>query len=358
MRTEANSKFQLFDDPLLMYNTMLDDIKNARDYIILEIYRFNDDSIGIKFRDAIAKKCEEGVKVTMLLDSWGTPGSTTFFANIINKGGNIRFFKKIKFTFDFFTKNHRRNHRKLLIIDDKISYIGSANLTAYSLNWKELVLKINGDIALTFKKIFEENYKRYNKYSYQKIPYSKAVRYKDYEIVRDAPSISRQRIKKRYEELIKKANREVIIETPYFLPGYVLRRVLIDAVVRGVRVRVLIPYHSDMRLVDILRNKYLGNLHKNGIEFLMYKPSNLHAKMLMIDNIIFAIGSANFDYRSFRYMYEITLIGRDKDIIKAIKNHIQENINNCIPFNYDQWLHRPRIEKLFEWLLIPFRHLF
>jgi cardiolipin synthase len=111
-------------------------------------------------------------------------------------------------------------------------------------------------------------------------------------------------------------------------------------------------------MVDILRNKYLGILHEAGIHLLFYLPHNLHAKMLMIDDEIFSISSANFDFRSFRYQYEIALIGSDKEILRQLRSHIDGTIRNSQELDYLEFKRRPLIEKIFEYFLLPFRHFF
>jgi cardiolipin synthase len=150
----------------------------------------------------------------------------------------------------------------------------------------------------------------------------------------------------------------VVIETPYFLPGFVLRKAMMDASKRGVDVKVIMPRHSDVRMVDILRNKYLGILHAAGISLLFYQPHNLHAKLLMIDDEIFSISSANFDFRSFRYLYEVALIGTEQEIVTQLVAHVSDTIANSVQFDYHEWQRRPLIEKIFEYFLLPFRHFF
>jgi phosphatidylserine/phosphatidylglycerophosphate/cardiolipin synthase-like enzyme len=130
-----------------------------------------------------------------------------------------------------------------------------------------------------------------------------------------------------------------------------------DACRRGVKVTVIVPRHSDVLLVDILRNRYLGPLHEKGLQFRYYVPANLHAKALLIDGSIFAIGSPNFDYRSFRYMHEIVLIGREPSIVDQLYSHMHQTLSESIPFDYDKWKSRPRLQLFIEWLLLPFRHL-
>jgi cardiolipin synthase len=353
-------EFQVIDDTLKMYNLMLNDIGNARSYIFIETYKFANDHMGERFRDALTRKAREGVTVRLMIDSWGKgPISESFFEEMIRFGGEVKFFEKIKLNTDIFTRGHRRDHRKIVVIDGEIAYIGSANITGYNLNWRELELRMKGEIAVTFRKIFEQNFESFNPYNITtKINYSRTMKYGDFEIIRDVPSIPLQRNKKRFTKMIRSAKSSIVIETPYFLPGYLLRKALMDAGKRGVDVKVIMPKHSDVRMVDLLRNKYFGMYYKNNMKLLFYTPYNLHAKLIMIDNSTFSISSANFDYRSFRYQYEISLIGSEPEVLRQLQIHVRETLNSSEEFNYDRWVNRPLIEKIFEWILLPFRHLF
>lgn len=350
--------YQLYDRPVEFQAAMLADIEQAQQFIYLETYKYANDKIGEAFRDALTRKAKQGIKVKVLIDSWGAYVNEAFFAELIQYGGEVRFFKKITYSFDFFTKNHRRNHHKVLVIDNKISYIGSANLTGYSLEWREAVLRMQGTISEVFRKTFLDSYKIYRKYIFNKFAYKKTIVHGEFEVVQDLPSIYRQQIKKKCEQLIHKAKKEIIIETPYFLPGYMMRKALIEATSRGVKVKVIMPWHSDVRAVDLLRGKYLMYFYKHKIETVFYTPNNLHAKIMLVDNDVFAIGSPNFDYRSFRYQHEIMLFGRHKGIILQIRQHINETQRQSVPFDHDSWMRRPQFEKILGWALIPFRHLF
>ena len=353
-------EFLVIDDTLKLYNLMLNDISNAKTYVYLETYKFANDHIGIRFRDVLSRKAREGVQVKLLIDSWGRgPISETFFTDLLTHGGEVKFFEKIKISSDLFTRGHRRDHRKILVIDDEISYIGSANITGYNLNWRELAIRIQGEIGPTFRTVFEQNFEAFNPYYIaDKLSYSRNMKFGEYEIVRDVPSIPLQRLKKKYTQMIRGAQGSVVIETPYFLPGFLLRKALIDATRRGVDVKVIMPKHSDMRMVYILRNKYFGMMHKSGVKLLFYTPHNLHAKLLIIDRKIFSVSSANFDYRSFRYQYEIALIGTEPELLRQLDAHVRETLKNSEPFDYPRWMNRPKIEKIFEYILLPFRHLF
>jgi len=354
----GNSSYKLFNDPWNFYNAMLADIEQAKTSICIETYKFGSGSIGERFRNVLIKKAKEGINIKLLLDSWGTSVSSSFFKDLIESGAEIRYFKKIKFFIDFFTKNHRRNHRKLLIIDDKITYMGSANIAGHSLNWRESVLRIEGFLSKSFKKIFLEDFSLYNKYVFNRSSYIRLIKSGGFEILRDVPSITKQKIKKRYEWLIKRSKESVFIETPYFLPGFLLRKAMINAARRGVEVNVIIPKQSDIGLIDVMRNRYLGILYRNGIKIWFFMQGNLHAKLLLVDNKTFVIGSPNFDYRSFRYQHELVLQGTNDEIKQYVIDHVKETLESSEPFDYQEWLKRPFIQKFIESIFIPFRHLF
>ncbi len=349
---------RLYSEPPRYNEAMLHDIGQAGRYIYLETYKFANDEVGLRFREALTNAAKRGVQVKLLLDSWGVSYTESFFSELIAYGGEVRFFRKIIYTFDFFTKNHRRNHRKFLLIDDNISYMGSANITGYSLQWRESVIRLTGGITFIFKRSFLESYKIYRKYIFNKFTYKKSKIIDQFELVEDMPSIYRQRVKTKLERLISKAKREIIIETPYFLPGYKMRKSLADAASRGVSVKIILPRHSDVRSIDLLSSKYYGFYYSKKISLVFYSINNLHAKLLLIDGETFGIGSPNIDYRSFRYQHEVMLFGTHKGIVEEVRRHVTETMQNCLAFDHVSWMRRPRIEKVLGWLLLPFRHMF
>ncbi len=350
--------YHLISEPIQYYDAMIADIESAKKYVYVETFRIGNDAIGERFLSAFNKKAKEGLDVKLLIDGWGVSNSGhPLYEQIRKNRGDVRFFEKIKFNTDIFTKGHRRNHRKLLLIDDEICWIGSSNLTGYNMNWRESMLRMKSEITFSFSRLFKQDYRLFNKYVFNKVHNTRLVRYENFEIVRDVPSIAYKRINKKFIRLFQSAKKKIIIETPYFLPGFLLRKAMADAAKRGVEVIVIIPRHSDVTLVDILRNKYLGPLYKNGIQFLFYKTNNLHAKLMLVDDEYFAIGSSNFDYRSFRYMFEVMLFGDDHRIIEQVTNHISETLKHSESFVYSRWKKRPLINKFFEWILLPFRHL-
>ncbi|MDR0437752.1 MAG: phospholipase D-like domain-containing protein [Bacteroidales bacterium] len=353
-------KTQLFDNNVDFFLSILNDIEHAKHAILIEMYRITNDEVGERLTEALIEKCKQGVEVRLLLDAYGSMQFENLAKRIQEHGGHVRFFKKLKlFLFNTFLKNNSRNHRKLIIIDDNIVYFGSSNLTSYSHVWRDLNLRVEGEFAAVFKPVFEKSYELHKFYDFNFFERIKPVVYEHFRIIQDRPSNYSQSVKNHFLYLIRNAKSEIIIETPYFLPGYDIRHALMNAAKkRGVSVKLLIPQYSDVRTVDLLRNKYLGQLHKSGVQLLFYTPNNLHAKCVLVDNRRFSVGSSNFDYRSFRYQFEMMVSGKDQEVIKLLSDHLHKTEAQCIPFDYNVWKHRGNITKFMEWLMFPFRKLF
>ena len=278
--------------------------------------------------------------------------SKKYFSELVKFGGEVRVFRELSHFFEILT-NHERDHRKLLLIDHKISYIGSANISQSHYDWRECVLRIEGFITKSFEHYFVHNWDSYDRVNKNKIKY---VLHKCYEIVDDFPSKFRSPSKRKYLVLINNAKNSILIETAYFIPPKKIRRALYKAVKRGVDVKVVIPFVSDVWLVDYIRNLYLEKLYKKGIELFYYKPKIMHSKVMVVDDC-FIIGSSNLTYRTFVYNYEINLFGKNKIIAYELKKHINETLRNSEPFVYEKWKKRSIFKKIAEKLLSIFERL-
>ncbi len=324
---------------------MLEDIALAKNYIYFETYIYDKDEIGKKFRNALIKKAEEGVEVRILVDAWGSTADKDFFKELIKKGAEVRFFKELRYVIRIFTKNHERNHRKLLIIDDNISYIGSANITSTCLNWRELVIRIEGQISFDFADSFLQSWESFGKPVKRRV---NTILHKGFEIIQEVPSHKFKTTEKRYIQLLDSAKKEILIEVPYFTPSHGLRKAFSKAVKRKVKVILILPKISDVKIMDIVRNRYLRELYKNGLHIYYYQPKILHSKLLIIDKKFFILGSSNLDYRSSLYQYEVNLLGKDKIIINSLRDYFNKTLSDCKPFDINEWKNRSSLRKLPE----------
>ena len=336
--------FIVLSSPREIYKKMIQDIEKAEKSVYLETYIYDNDKIGDKFRKALVKKAKQGVKVLLLIDALkSVQAKTQYFSELIENGGQVRFFKELRYAVRFFSNNHERNHRKLLLIDDEITYIGSVNITASCLDWRELVLRLEGEITLAFEKSFMKSWDS-AKLTKQKI---KNIAHKGFEIINDFPSEIHRITEKRYKMLIRHARKRVMIETPYFIPSEGVRKELYRAVRRGVKVDIVIPHETDYRVIDVVRDRYLGLLYKHGVSLHYYTGKFLHSKLLIVDNKFFLLGSSNLDYRSFIYQYDINLLGRDRRIIAELKKYYDSGLSQCKPFSYTEWKLRSSIRKMY-----------
>ena len=360
MPYHSDNIYTLFDEMLEYYNALLEDFKSASKSIYIELFRFGDGYIAKRIIAELVRATRRGVDVKILVDDWGTPNAKTLFAELTEAGGAVQVWEKIRFSLRqrSLVKTHKRNHRKIITIDSQITYVGSANITDYNLPWRESILRVvHPDFTRIMKRVFMQYYNAAKK-GKEKKRATKPLYANEFEILRDVPSILRSSVRKRYIELIENAAESITIETPYFLPSHILRKPIEAALNRGVKVNIIVPLHSDVPLVDILRRRYLGYFHEKGANIMQYTPNNLHAKMVFADEATFSIGSSNFDYRSFRFQHEVIVLGKHPEVVELIKNHINGTLNDCVSFDYEMWKRRSRIDVFSEWLLLPFRHLF
>lgn len=343
-------KYSLLHEPRKIFDYMLKDIASAKKEILLETYIYDKDKIGKEFRDLIIKKAKEGVKVRLLIDWWGGTAKKSFFRELISLGGEVRYFRKLRLSPKIFRANHERNHRKLLIIDEKIAYIGSINITNSCIDWKEIVFRMDGLISKAFKKAFKRTWRIHNLFKNKN---AKKIIYEGFEILEDIADGKHNVSARTYHKLIKNSKEEVLIVTPYFLPSKILKRDFKKAIKRGVKVSLILPENSDVTTLDKFRNRHLGKLHKIGVNIYFY-PKVLHSKILVSDNQ-FLIGSSNLDYRSFRHQFEINLFGKDEQMTLSLKKHIQWFIKNSKKFDFEKWKKRHYItrkrEEFLSWFL-------
>ena len=343
-------KFEVFENPKKIYARMLEDIEHAKKSVLLETYIYTDDSIGRKFRESLEKKAKNGIKVYLLVDSHGGRDvRNNFFSKLKKQRGNVRFFNDIHIIKRILKRDYEVNHRKMLIVDNKICYFGSHNITAESLNWRELTLRFEDPLVNHFIYSFKRSWEYSQKLNKKKV---ELMIHRGYQIIHDIPSNEKRLTQTKYSDLIRKSKKEVLIETPYFVPPLRIRSAMIDAVKRGVKVKILMPKVSDLKFFDIFRNKYLGNLYKNGIEIYYYFPKKSHAKLLLVDDKFFLLGSSNLDYRSFLLDHEINLFGKDKKLYNALEQFFNTGLKHSKPFNYEEWNNRSLVKRIIELIMM------
>ncbi len=348
------------------YEEMIKCIKKAKQYVYLETYIFAQDTISKKFKDILIKKAKEGVKVSLIYDSIGSMFTRRkFFDEMKQHGINVICFNPIIFKIfrlRYIRGWHNRDHRKILVIDNKIGFIGGHNISdAYIDKIRDTHLKITGPEVIYLKDSFLESMRiAKNELYYKKshfLPYLKKINKEQkgrIQIYRDCPSIKYNFIRDKYIELIDKSKRSIYLQTAFFIPDKPFFKSLINASLRGIDIKLILSFKTDIFIADLASKNLFKKIVDNGINLYLYNGF-IHAKIGIFDEENTVIGSTNLDYRSFRHSYETTGVFIDKKLSKDMISIFNDDLKNSESFNLERWERRSILNKLMEKTAYLFR---
>ncbi|WP_332628782.1 cardiolipin synthase [Halalkalibacter flavus] len=337
-----NNKLDVFIDGKEKFHSLLADIEQANQHIHILYYIIRDDELGNKLADALAKKASEGIKVRLLYDDLGSRNlSKRFVQKIKSAGGEVESFFPPKIRFINLTINFR-NHRKLVIIDGKVGYIGGFNVGDEYLGlnekfgyWRDTHLRIVGEAVNNIQTRFIQDWNQAARKELLIKDYRLSFE-KDYgqcgiQIVSSGPDSQLEQIKKAYIKMILSAKDYVYIQSPYFIPDESLLDALKIACFSGLDVRIMIPNKPDHPFVYWATYSNIGELLKIGAKVYIYENGFLHCKTIVSDGEIGSVGTANIDVRSFRLNFEVNAflysskeVARLTDIFYKDMDHSRE----------------------------------
>lgn len=352
-------EFQITQNNADFYDWLLNDINRAQKSICIETFIYINDEIGRKIREALTQRALEGLKVFVLVDSAGSFNlPNNFFAPLAAAGGEIKFFRSFKFFFRFLKKLNHRDHQKLFIIDNEITYISSANIMEKSLGWRDLTIRMrNASEGAAFRRIFKENFEIADSHRIDgKLTHH--IHTPAFDILRDIPLHLKTPVRDKTFKLIENAREEIYLETPYLINDRSMRKRLNEAKRRGVRITIVAPLKADYWVVDILNKKYMAKFLKMGIDVRMFTSRFLHSKLLIVDGGIFMTGSSNWDYRGFLIQFELMIMGNYPPLLNALKDHARQSVEGSRPFTDIEHKRQSIIQKLMGKLLIPIEKFF
>jgi len=292
---------------------MLRAISGAQKSIYLEMYIFLDDTK--KSHDFIGKlraKARAGVRVIIVADAYGSKLLKEEITKTIAKSG---------IEFIFFSHWLRHIHRKVLIVDEKIAFIGGVNIGKLYRNWTDLQLELRGRIVKRILRSFAYTYVMAGGKNKKILGYrqKKLVGKLKFWLLEHWPNRNIYTLKKHYVEKISQAKNSIQIATPYFTPPRWLISLLDDAIRRGVSVEILIPKTTDHpRIMNPLNYRYMYDIYSLGITFYLSKAMN-HSKLLIIDKTEGLIGSQNMDLFSFGLNSEVGVFFREKKLLRELE---------------------------------------
>ncbi len=355
--------FEVLRDGVDFYPAQLAAISNAKTSIHLEAFIFHATPIGERFVSALAERAQAGVKVRVIVDAVGsmlTPAR--FFERLRDAGGNVVWYQPLRwYTLKRF---NNRTHRELMVIDGMTAFIGGAGIaSAWDQGdkgrppWRDTVVRVAGPTAAAVQTVFIENWLE----SSGEVLADEAVfpignQFEPLTVtgerlslvVGSSPTAGRgTRARVLFQMLIAAARSEIRINSPYFLPDRALRRQLLNAAARGVKVSVIVPgkYNNHLMARYASRRLY-GELLSGGIDIYEYQPGMIHAKILIVDRLWSVVGSTNFDSRSFELNDEVNLAVMDKKIAGRLTSDFERDLHASLAVELREWVRRPVAERM------------
>lgn len=336
------NEVQIITDGQELFDDIFAEIKKAKKHVHVEFYTIYDDEIGNQLREILEEKAREGVEVKVLWDSWGSLGtSRKFFKKLNELGGKAFPFLGTRSALTDFRLNFR-DHRKIVVIDGKIGYVGGFNVGDQYLGrkkkfgyWRDTHLKIIGSGVYGLQSRFlldwnatdrlnpvSEDFKPGSVY----FPVAEVKGNTSLQIVSNGPDSDIEKIKMGYLKMINAAKDSIWIQSPYLIPDDSVLDALRLAANSGVDVRIMVPSMPDHAFVYRATQYYAWQCAKWGIKVYYYNNGFLHAKTMVVDGKISSVGSANMDFRSFKLNFEVNSFMYDENIAKQLQNIYKKDI--------------------------------
>lgn len=339
------------------FKALVEEIEKAEHHIHLQYYIFNDDKIGCTIKDALIQKARQGIEVRVLYDDVGCWNvKKSFFKEMKTAGIEIHPFLRVAFPI-FSSKVNYRNHRKIVVIDGKTGFMGGMNIadryskgTSWGI-WRDTHFKIKGQGVYGLQSAFLIDWYvitrqlMYNKIYYPQVPVFSDNRM---QIVTTGPTGQWRTFLQATIYTIANAKNYLYIQTPYFLPTEGLNQALQTAALGGIDVRLMLPKYSDTRTVQMASHSFIDDMIKAGVKVYFYNPGFLHAKMLVTDDMLACIGSANMDFRSFEHNFEINAFVYQEQFAREMKKIFLHDMYYCEKVVPGRWLKRPLKQRMLE----------
>ncbi len=338
---------QLFDDGNDKFEALIEDIAAAKDHIHIQYYIFKLDNLGTRILNALIKKAKQGVKVRVLYDEMGSRSiKKRHFKELTAIGGEVEvFFPSILPLIN--PRLNFRNHRKIVVIDGRIGYIGGFNIGDEYLGlskrfgyWRDTHLRLEGSAVHPLQTRFLLDWNQASKknvvdYSERYFPAIPKKGNTALQIVSSGPDTEYAGIKYSYIKMILNAKKYVYIQSPYFIPDDAFFDAVTIATLSGIDVRIMIPNKPDHMFVYWATYSYVGRLLAAGAKIYIYNKGFIHAKMIVVDDEVASVGTANIDVRSFSLNFEVNAFLYDDMIAHQLAEIFEKDIQDSMELTFE-----------------------
>jgi cardiolipin synthase len=333
-------------------------IEQAKHHIHLEYYIVEDDTIGNYLRELLIQKAREGVKVRFIYDDVGSwELKRKFIRSMSDAGVKVDCFMRVRFPM-LTSKVNYRNHRKILVVDGETAFVGGLNFADRYRDgvagigpWRDTHLKVTGGGATALQIIFMADWYFVSKEIFKGDQYFKPFESGNGKLVQisaSGPDSDWESIGQAYFSAIASATDFVFISTPYLMPTADIMTALKTSALGGIDVRIIIPGLSDAIFPKWGTNSYIEELLEAGVKIYFYKAGFTHSKVIVVDGIFSSVGTANLDFRSLETNFEVNAMIYDEEIAGVLASQFLEDQNKSEMMVLEEWIKRPRINKIKE----------
>ncbi len=355
-----NTDIEILYDGQRKFSALLKDIDEATDYIHILYYIIKESDITDVIFERLKQKAKEGVEVRILYDAVGSKELTKLgLKNIKDYNIKMHPFGNYRLPILNSTINFR-NHRKIVIIDGKVGYLGGINISdeyiGYSKKygyWRDMHMKLVGEVVRELQLSFARDWYFTTKENFIACDYNKYMTFKEgsnndenvIQIINNGADYKDVSTRDIYFKLIASAKKQITIITPYFIPDYETLKAITTAAENNVDVRLFTPGIPDQKPVHAITRTYYYKLLKSGVRIFEANDSFLHAKALMIDDDLFTLGTSNIDYRSFNINFEVTAFVKSETKCREMYMYRDFYQATSTEITLDKWEKRPVINK-------------
>lgn len=338
-----------------LYDDMLAAIDRAQHTIYLESFIWKGDAIGEAFRTAVNGAAERGVDVYLVWDQ---------FANLVVPPSFYDFDPRVHIQrhpllvggwFFFLPRNFGRNHRKLLVVDGRVAFLGGYNIgSLYATDWRDTHVALTGEVVPELENAFIDYWNLRPARNRPLLPdVTERPWFAPVRVHRNVPKQSVFPIRGMYMEAIDRANKRVWLTSAYLIPDDDFIDALAAAVQRGADVRIIVPARSNHIVADWVSRGYYRRLLQSGVRLFLYQGAMVHAKTAMIDDEWATVGTANIDALSLRGNYELNLEFFSEEVAAKMAEVFELDLTNCTELTLDEWQSRHVMMKFSEAVLKP-----
>lgn len=350
-----NTEVKLLQNGEQLFPVLIEEMRKARSHIHIQFYIYANDEIGNVLKEVMIEKAREGVEVRFIYDDFGSASIRRSLVRALRANGVKSFpFNKIRLI-RLANRLNYRNHRKIVVIDGNVSFVGGINVSDKYINngknklyWRDTHLMIRGYSTLSLQQIFmaDWNFCSGEKLSlgWEYFP-SEASDTTDPKLVQVAssgPDSDLPNILFSVIQAVAKAEREILITTPYYIPDSSLQEALIIAALSGVEVKLLVPSRGDSVFVSMASQSYFEELVRAGVGIYQYQRGFIHAKTFVVDRKIASVGTANMDSRSFDLNFEVSAIVYNREVANQLAADFFNDLESSSLIDLEEWLSRPK----------------